>query len=63
MSLSDLAPERIVLDLPDEGVAQSGSEVSKLPLVGAAQLYVDLYREPTRGRQAAEEVRRQLLDF
>lgn len=57
------APGRILLDLPDPGVAQFGSEVSELPLVGAAQLYVDLYREPTRGRQAAEEVRRQLLDF
>lgn len=57
------APGRILLDLPDAGIAQFGSEVSELPLVGAAQLYVDLYREPTRGRQAAEEVRRQLLDF
>ena len=57
------APGRILLELPDAGVAQFGSEVSGLPLVGAAQLYVDLYREPTRGRQAAEEVRRQLLDF
>lgn len=57
------APGRILLDLPDAGVAQFGSEVSGLPLVGAAQLYVDLYKEPTRGRQAAEEVRRQLLDF
>ncbi len=57
------APGRILLDLPDPGVAQFGSQVSELPLVGAAQLYVDLYREPTRGRQAAEEVRRQLLDF
>lgn len=58
-----LAAGRIVLDLPDEGVAQFGSEVAELPLVGAAQLYVDLYRQPTRGRQAAEEARRQLLDF
>jgi hypothetical protein len=57
------APGRILLDLPDAGVAQFGSEVSELPLVGAAQLYIDLYREPTRGRQAGEEVRRQLLDF
>lgn len=57
------APGRILLELTDAGVAQFGSEVSELPLVGAAQLYVDLYREPTRGRQAGEEVRRQLLDF
>ena len=57
------APGRILLDLPDAGVAQFGSEVSELPLVGAAQLYVDLYKQPTRGRQAAQEVRRQLLDF
>lgn len=54
---------RLVIDLPDEGVAQFGSEVSELRLVGPAQLYVDLYKQPTRGRQAAEEVRRQLLDF
>jgi hypothetical protein len=58
-----LAPGRIALDLPDEGVARFGSEVSELRLVSAAQLYVDLYKQPARGRQAAEEVRRQLLDF
>ncbi len=58
-----LAPRRIALDLPDEGVAQFGSAVSEFRLVGPAQLYVDLYKQPTRGRQAAEEVRRQLLDF
>jgi hypothetical protein len=56
-------PNRVVLDLPDEGVAQFGTEVSEIPLVSPAQLYVDLYRQPTRGRQAAEEARRQLLDF
>ncbi len=58
-----LASGRIVLDLPDEGVAQFGSDVSELRLVSPAQLYVDLHKQPTRGRQAAEEVRRQLLAF
>jgi hypothetical protein len=58
-----LAPGQIELDLPDEGVAQFGSEVSELRLVSAVQLYVDLYKQPARSRQAAEEVRRQLLDF
>jgi IclR helix-turn-helix domain len=56
-------PGRLLLDLPDEGVAQFGMEVSHLHLVSPAQLYVDLYKQPTRGRQAAEEARRQLLDF
>jgi hypothetical protein len=57
------AVSRIVVDLPDEGVAHFGIEVDGLPLVSPAQLYVDLARGPTRGRQAAEEVRRQLLGY
>jgi hypothetical protein len=57
------AQTRIVVDLPDAGVAQFGTEIAEIDLVGPAQLYVDLYNQPTRGRQAAEEVRRQLLDF
>lgn len=56
-------PGRLVLDLPDEGIAQFGMRVSELSLVSPAQLYVDLHRQPTRGRQAAEEARRQLLAF
>jgi hypothetical protein len=54
---------RVVVDLPDEGVAQFGTSTDGLPLVGPAQLYVDLSRTATRGRQAAEEVRRQLLGY
>ena len=54
---------RIVVDLSDEGVARFGASAAGFDLVGPAQLYVDLYKQPTRGRQAAEEVRRQLLAF
>jgi hypothetical protein len=54
---------RIVVDLPDEGVAHFGASIDGLPLVGPAQLYVDLSQSATRGRQAAEEVRRQLLRY
>lgn len=53
----------IVIDLADEGVAQFGSSAGGFHVVSPAQLYVDLAHEPTRGRQAAEEVRRQLLGY
>jgi len=53
----------IAVDLADEGVAQFGSERYELPLVSPAQLYVDLARSRGRGREAAEEVRRQCLRY
>ena len=34
-----------------------------LPLVSPQQLYVDLYRDRGRGREAAEHVRREVLGF
>jgi IclR helix-turn-helix domain/Transcriptional regulator, AbiEi antitoxin, Type IV TA system len=57
------ASGHILVDLPDEGVVQFSTSVGTLDLVGPAQLYVDLFRDPARGRQAAEEVRRQLLGY
>jgi hypothetical protein len=57
------ASERLVVDLSDEGVAQFGASIDGLDLVSPQQLYVDLARAPGRGREAAEEVRRQVLGY
>ncbi|HEX3608684.1 MAG TPA: helix-turn-helix domain-containing protein [Solirubrobacterales bacterium] len=54
---------RILVDLSDEGVGQFGASTAGVDAVSPAQLFVDLYKQPTRGRQAADEVRRQLLKF
>ena len=53
----------LVVDLPDEGVAQFGETVAGLDLVSPQQLYVDLARAPGRGREAAEQIRRQRLRY
>lgn len=47
----------------DERVGDFGSVVDGLPLVSPAQLYVDLFRQRGRAREAAEHVRREVLDF
>lgn len=54
---------KIAVTLSDEGVAQFGSESSGFRVVSPAQLYVDLFRNKSRGREAAQEVRRRLLGF
>jgi hypothetical protein len=54
---------QIVLDVTDEGVADFAERRSGLPLVSVPQLYVDLYRDRSRAREAAEHVRRELLRY
>lgn len=47
----------------DERVGDFGSVVDGLPLVSPAQLYVDLFRQRGRAREAAEHVRREVLAY
>jgi hypothetical protein len=49
--------------LADERIGQFGEEREGLPLVSPQQLYVDLYRESGRTREAAEYLRRQVLKY
>lgn len=56
-------PEEIVIDVVDEGVADFSDSVGGMPLSSPAQVYFDLYRDPGRGRDAAEELRRRVLGF
>jgi hypothetical protein len=60
-----LRPPRghIHIDFADEGVADFGEHRGGLPLVSAQQLYVDLYRDRSRAREAAEHVRRERLGY
>ena len=62
-SLMGPAADSVMVDLPDEGVAHFSRSVRGLDLVSPMQLYVDLYKQPSRGRDAAEEVRSQLLGY
>lgn len=57
------AYHRLLVDLPDGGVAHFGTSLDGLPLVSPQQLYVDLVHAGGRAREAAEEVRRQRLGF
>lgn len=54
---------RVVAVRSDEGVGEFGRDLEGLPLVSLPQLYVDLYRERGRGREAAEHVRREALAY
>jgi hypothetical protein len=57
------ASNRVTIDLADEGVADFSQDRNGLPLVAPQQLYVDLYRDRTRAREAAEHVRQEVLRF
>lgn len=54
---------RITVDLADEGCAQFHSVVNDIPIVHPVQLYVDLFRDFGRGREAAEHLRRELIPY
>jgi hypothetical protein len=49
--------------LSDPGVSDFGTVHADFPLVSPHQLYVDLYRDRGRGREAGEHVRREVLGF
>ncbi|HZJ47429.1 MAG TPA: type IV toxin-antitoxin system AbiEi family antitoxin, partial [Acidimicrobiia bacterium] len=55
--------DQLFVDRADPGVAHFGEERDGLALVSPVQLYVDLYADRGRGREAAEQVRRELLRF
>lgn len=66
--LTDLAPpssrrEHILLTLSDRGVGQLGHAEGDFPLVAPVQAYVDLYRQRSRAREAAEHLRREVITF
>lgn len=55
--------DRIFVDAQDAGVAHFASMHDGLRVASPAQVYVDLRADRGRGREAAEEVRRRLLQF
>ncbi|CAN5797629.1 hypothetical protein BH23ACT12_BH23ACT12_07100 [soil metagenome] len=55
--------DQIFIAQSDRGVGSFGSERNGLPLVSPVQVYVDLAADRGRGREAAEELRRQILQF
>lgn len=54
---------RITVDLADEGTAQFHSFVNNIAVVHPVQLYVDMFRDFGRGREAAEHLRRELIPY
>lgn len=54
---------QLILDLPDEGVAHFGGIAGGIPVVHPVQLYVDLFGDLGRGREAAEHLRRQWIAY
>jgi AraC-like DNA-binding protein len=54
---------QVLVDLADDGIADSSEVRDGLPLVSPAQVYVDLARDRSRGREAAEHVRREVLGY
>jgi hypothetical protein len=47
----------------DEGVGQFGSVHEDIPIASPAQIYVDLAREHSRAREAADHLRREVLGY
>jgi hypothetical protein len=54
---------RLVVYMSDERIDDFGSDRDGLRIVSPVQVYVDLYRDPGRGREAAEHLRSELLRF
>lgn len=54
---------KIDVVLSDEGVAQFASPMNGYRVAAPVQVYVDLFRHPGRGREAAEHLRREVLGF
>ena len=52
-----------LIEPKDEGVFRQGLDVRNICLVNPIQVYLDLKGHPERSREAAEEIRRQLLQF
>ncbi len=57
------AKRSITVRLTDSGVAAFGEKRGGLPLCSPQQIYFDLWREPGRGREAAEHLRKAVLRF
>lgn len=57
------APGHVLVDLADRGAGQFRSEHEGLPLASPIQVYVDLARDPSRGRDAAEHLRHRVIGF
>lgn len=55
--------DTVLVALSDVGTGQFGDSVDGLDLASAAQIYVDLARASGRPREAADEVRRQVLRY
>jgi hypothetical protein len=47
----------------DEGVFQGSKEVEGIPCVHPVQVYVDLYGHPERAKEAADQIRHELLKW
>jgi Transcriptional regulator, AbiEi antitoxin, Type IV TA system len=56
-------PGQIEVSLADAGYGQFATVKDDLPIASPQQVYVDLARDQSRGRQAAEHVRSALLEF
>lgn len=54
---------RLLIDLVDTGAGQFAASVQGLRVAHPVQIYVDLYRDRGRGREAGEHLRRELIRF
>jgi hypothetical protein len=58
------AGPNVMLRAPsDPGVFHRTQAINGVTIVGPVQLYLDLWSEPSRGREQAEFLRQQMLDF
>lgn len=54
---------QVIVDLADTGYGASPVQRARLPIAAPIQVYLDLARDPGRGREAAEHLRRETIGF
>ncbi|HEY1688981.1 MAG TPA: type IV toxin-antitoxin system AbiEi family antitoxin [Solirubrobacteraceae bacterium] len=63
LSCDSKIPREIVIDLADRGCGAFAERHAGLPIASPVQIYLDMSRELDRGREAAEQLRREAIGF
>jgi hypothetical protein len=63
LQLTELGGNVFLVEPYDEGVFYRFQRIKEVCVVSNVQLYVDLYNYPARGREAAEHLRREVIQF
>lgn len=63
LTLESRSEGQVIVDLADTGYGAFSVQRAGLPLAAPIQIYLDLARDPGRGREAAQHLRREAIGF